>query len=192
MKPSETDIKNFWKKVKKTPGCWLWTASLVSKNGYGKFHFKLTGKTYRNISAHRASYTINTGPIPDKLFVLHRCDVKHCVRPDHLFLGTQQDNVRDCVSKGRWNPGRYHAFKTHCPQGHPYSITNTHNVNRKIKGVETGKTNRRCRTCAKLRARIYVSKNRTEINERNRKRWAENRELLCKKQQEYRKLRSES
>ena len=53
------------------------------------------------MSAHRAAWLIANGPIPEKLCVLHRCDVRRCVRPSHLFLGTRADNMADCLSKGR-------------------------------------------------------------------------------------------
>lgn len=76
-------------------GCWIWNKSL-NKPGYGQFYFN--GKYY---GAHRASWMIYRGPIPDGLWILHRCDVRACVNPNHLFLGTNQDNILDAVSKGR-------------------------------------------------------------------------------------------
>jgi hypothetical protein len=85
----------FWPKVKKSDSCWEWTAA-KTVGGYGVIY-----KNGSNYSAHRASYEINIGPIPDGLFVLHRCDNRSCVRPDHLFLGTSQDNVDDMHAKGR-------------------------------------------------------------------------------------------
>lgn len=76
-------------------GCWLWTSSL-SKNGYGKF-----SEGRRQISAHRFSYETFVGPIEGDKYILHRCDVRSCVNPDHLFVGTALDNTRDMISKGR-------------------------------------------------------------------------------------------
>jgi hypothetical protein len=76
-------------------GCWLWTNAL-NLDGYGKFHFEL-----KRSSAHRASWEIHRGPIPNGLQVLHKCDVPCCVNPDHLFLGTPKDNAQDCIKKGR-------------------------------------------------------------------------------------------
>ena len=84
----------FWSKVEKTESCWNWIAS-KSRKGYGKFW--MAGRT----SAHRASWRINKGPIPQGLWVLHRCDNPSCVRLDHLFLGTNSDNMKDCADKGR-------------------------------------------------------------------------------------------
>jgi len=76
-------------------GCWIWRLE-VNNWGYGKI--KIKGRT---VSAHRASYSEFIGGIPDKLCVLHRCDVPSCVNPDHLFLGTHQDNSDDRGRKGR-------------------------------------------------------------------------------------------
>lgn len=92
----------FWSKVKKTDTCWLWQAQLNNK-GYGRFFFysKVGGRTSCGEYAHRVSWLMTHGDIPDGLRVLHVCDVPNCVRPDHLFLGTQEDNMRDCSRKGR-------------------------------------------------------------------------------------------
>jgi hypothetical protein len=88
-------MKRFWEKVDQTSSCWEWTASRYH-DGYGRF--QLDGKSQ---SAHRVSWTLANGPIPDGECVLHTCDNPPCVRPSHLFLGTQQDNVDDMGAKGR-------------------------------------------------------------------------------------------
>lgn len=88
-------MKRFFDKVDKTEDCWNWTASSRGQ-GYGAF--KINGKV---IDAHRVSWTIHFGEIPNGLFVCHKCDNKKCVNPDHLFLGTQKDNMNDCLQKGR-------------------------------------------------------------------------------------------
>lgn len=86
----------FWAKVSKTEGCWLWTAS-VNNKGYGEFNSGNDVIVY----SHRFSWMIHFGEIPKKTGVLHKCDTPRCVRPDHLFLGTQLDNMRDMTLKGR-------------------------------------------------------------------------------------------
>ena len=91
-------LSSFWDKVKITPGCWEWMAQ-TSSNGYGKISFarQFGFTTY----AHRLSWIIHFGPIPQGINVLHKCDHPSCVNPDHLFLGTQADNVSDMCKKGR-------------------------------------------------------------------------------------------
>lgn len=76
-------------------GCWLWTRRL-GPAGYGALTVR-----GRPQLAHRVAYVVHRGPIPDGLWVLHRCDTPACVNPAHLFLGTHTDNVRDMVAKGR-------------------------------------------------------------------------------------------
>lgn len=81
--------------------CWVWTGS-KHKPGYG--NMKLPGGL-STVACHRVSWEIHCGTIPDKLFVLHRCDNRSCVRPDHLWLGTHQDNNDDRDRKGRHSKG---------------------------------------------------------------------------------------
>jgi hypothetical protein len=89
------EVCRFWSKVyRPQEGCWIWTASKKS-SGYGAF------KAKRTMPAHHYSWIMKNGPVPEGLFILHSCDNKLCVRPDHLFLGTHQDNMDDMVSKGR-------------------------------------------------------------------------------------------
>lgn len=87
----------FWSKVRPTPtGCWEWTA-YRNNHGYGQFTVR-KGVFY---TAHAVSYAITHGPIQPGMSICHRCDNPPCVRPDHLFIGTQSDNAIDMFSKGR-------------------------------------------------------------------------------------------
>lgn len=85
--------------IKSENGCWEWIA-YINKDGYGRFA-PSSGKPER---AHRVAYQLFVGPIPKGLCICHRCDNRHCVNPSHLFLGTNNDNVRDKMSKGRFKP----------------------------------------------------------------------------------------
>lgn len=79
--------------------CWIWKARR-DKDGYGSFHVSENG-TQKHIRAHRFSYIANVGDIPPNLHCLHKCDNPACVRPDHLWLGTTQDNTADKMKKDR-------------------------------------------------------------------------------------------
>ena len=89
--------ERFWEKVEKTNGCWLWTAR-KNPGGYGWFR---VDETRGSVLAHRMAYELTHGPLPDGMFACHHCDNPACVRPDHLFLGTDQDNKADMTHKGR-------------------------------------------------------------------------------------------
>jgi hypothetical protein len=90
--------ERFAKSVAKTDGCWLWKAS-KDKNGYGIFRGELAGVMFTR--AHRFSYALHTGDLLVNMHALHTCDNPSCVNPDHLFSGTNADNMRDKVQKGR-------------------------------------------------------------------------------------------
>jgi hypothetical protein len=102
-------IERFMAKVEPEPnsGCWLWTGATVY--GYGT----LLVSRNRNSRAHRIAWEIFRGPIPGGVFVCHRCDVRACVNPDHLFLGTNMENCHDMARKGRG---------TKSPSGLPYGV----------------------------------------------------------------------
>lgn len=96
---SKTFAERFWAKVNKTDFCWLWTGCCFS-NGYGMFR---TGGTVgrRKLLTHRVAYALVKGEVPEGLNVLHRCDIRNCVNPMHLFLGSAADNAADCTAKHR-------------------------------------------------------------------------------------------
>ena len=139
-----TDKERFWVKVDKSGDCWEWIAFRL-KSGYGRFWYK--GAPHQ---AHRVSWMLhNLSEIPKGQCVLHRCDNPPCVNPDHLFLGTDADNVRDRDQKGRQN----NMQKTHCFQGHPYSGDNLHIL---------PNGDRRCRVCHASRERTYRERKKNE------------------------------
>lgn len=96
--------------VDETTGCWNWNS--LTRKGYGY----LKSGNSKKLSAHRVSWELHHGEIPDGLWVLHRCDNPQCVNPDHLFVGTAKDNNEDMMSKGRQklnNSGNWQAGEKH-------------------------------------------------------------------------------
>lgn len=133
--------EHFLSKVMPEPntGCWIWLAHCY-KNGYGQFHIKRHPHL-----AHRISYTLFRGEIPGGMFVCHQCDMPQCVNPEHLFLGTHEENMDDARKKGR----KYNF--THCKRGHEMIPEN-------LRIHKNG--NRQCRICAlkNMSDRYYRSK----------------------------------
>lgn len=138
----------FMKRVEMIPeaGCWIWLGPLAT-GGYGTF-----GINKYCMGAHRASYELFRGRITDSLLVCHSCDVRCCVNPKHLFLGTQVENLADMYRKGR----REHPLLSHCYRGHEYTEENTY------WHTKTGA--RQCHQCKKITNRnAYLKK----IGEKN-------------------------
>ena len=101
--PTHKELARFVEKyaIDPTSGCWLWTGTILIK-GYGQFCRQgYEGKDGPRWQAHRFSYFVSNGPISHGLCVCHHCDVRSCVNPDHLFLGTNDDNVNDRNAKNR-------------------------------------------------------------------------------------------
>lgn len=129
-----SDWERFAGKVMPEPnsGCWLWVGALFS-NGYGAFW---RGK--QNVRAHRYSYSLHLGEVPDGLVLDHKCRVRSCVNPHHLEPVTVGENIR------RGNQGLLERRRTHCPRGHPYNEANTY---------RSAKGKRHCRACGREFAR---------------------------------------
>ncbi len=120
-------------------GCWLWTAG-VMVGGYGQIFIRSLDDGRKKFDgAHRVSWRLFKGEIPEGMFVCHRCDTQSCVNPDHLFLGTAADNTRDSIQKGRFvfqptGTGNYWPSirkikgkrKTECKRGHSISGGNVY------------------------------------------------------------------
>jgi len=101
-------MKRFEEKYKEIEnGCWIWK-KLTKTHRYGNFYFN--GKSQQS---HRVSWQLHFGEIPEGMKVLHKCDTPGCVNPEHLFLGTQKDNVLDCIKKGRFHQNSAKSCEKH-------------------------------------------------------------------------------
>lgn len=158
MRTAET----FWSFVHKTSSCWFWQGARCGRitHKYGSLNWQ-----GRGAKAHRVAWELVNGPIPTGMGVLHRCDVTLCVNPDHLFLGDQITNMRDCAAKGRNNiktisvlANAAQRAKTHCPSGHPYSGDN-------LKIGSRGE--RLCRACGKAASARHYNNRRLFVHSGN-------------------------
>lgn len=129
--------ERFWSKVEKGDGCWLWTGAIAT-TGYGVIRAPRPSGVL--IGAHRYSLLLHTGPVDSRLQALHHCDVRACVRPDHLYWGDHAQNMRDMVERGRTNPKD--RGKPACIHGHAFDEANTYVDKRGF---------RHCRKCALAR-----------------------------------------
>ena len=151
---------NFWEKVNKTESCWLWKGSTNKKGRQGYGRFRLNNKLY---GTHKLSYAdkFNRWDIIDKpeIKCLHKCDTPKCVNPNHLFLGTQKDNVQDMASKGR-----HQNNKDFCKHGHEFTPDNMY----VRKDLKTGFVRRQCKICTTRRAKEYKQreKEKRQLNRR--------------------------
>jgi hypothetical protein len=134
--------ERFFQKVNKTDSCWLWTGAL-SSTGYGSM-----GVQRKATSAHRLSYTLFKGQIPDGMIVCHSCDVRSCVNPDHLWIGTPSDNMKDMVAKDRH--GKSSRTQTHCRRGHDFNIYGFKTYTKK-----NGRVGRYCQECKRISDHNY-------------------------------------
>lgn len=102
-------VERFWPKVQRTEGCWLWLGA-KRRRGYGEIGGDPSTRTI--MAAHRVSWELHFGPIPEGMDVCHRCDNPPCVNPAHLFLGTESANMQDASAKGRLrNPAVFRPEK---------------------------------------------------------------------------------
>lgn len=96
-RPPEDPVKRFWRRVKKTRGCWLYQGHQQKRMGYCQFWTPEDGHIY----AHVFSFRLHNGKIPRGKKICHTCDTGNCIRPDHLWAGTQKENIQDMIAKGR-------------------------------------------------------------------------------------------
>jgi len=146
---NEHNMRFLAKIQKQFGGCWLWMGG-KSSNGYGSIS---TSKG--QFLAHRYSWAYyNNQKPPSGMVVMHKCDAKECVNPDHLQIGTQKENLHDMISKGRDyrgnGGGKHYREKTHCLNGHAFVDENIYRPK--------GTTHRRCRICQRARIKAFKLK----------------------------------
>ena len=120
-------------------GCWEFVGA--NRLGYGRIW---TGERVADV--HRLAWELTSGPIPPGMVVCHKCDNPPCFNPDHLFVGTQGDNLRDMAAKGRWRGGY-----SHCKRGHEMSGDN----------IASNGKNTTCRACRKITTQAYYERQKS-------------------------------
>jgi hypothetical protein len=123
--------------------CILADRESTMPNGYVQYTLMIDG-VWVKVYAHRLAWEKANGPIPAGMYVCHTCDVPACVNVEHLFLGTQSDNMKDMAAKGR----HHNLRKTHCPQGHEYTEAT----------IYMWRNRRFCRTCQRQRSAARATK----------------------------------
>ncbi len=156
---AKTLLQRFEEKYETEPntGCWLWTAC-YSTSGYGQILDKSgQTKSWHKRAAHRVSYELFVGSIPEGLDLDHLCRTRGCVNPAHLEPVTRTENIRRgiCseVQKQR------HKMRTHCPHGHEYTPENTY-----LTKPYRGYRNRMCKNCARIRMAVRREKKHCSIS----------------------------
>lgn len=130
------DVEGFWDRILIGDGCWEWQG-FRRRDNYGMVRFRK-----RTYSTHRLAWQLwNDRPPEPGLGILHTCDNPSCCRPDHLYEGTQADNMRDTIERRR----HHNVMKTVCPQGHPYDEVNT----AYYQGPGRKRPQRMCKACRK-------------------------------------------
>lgn len=150
----------FYSRVQKSDGCWLWTGTKTTC-GYGRIY--IDGELRM---AHRISWSIdNDREVPEGLLVLHTCDVKSCVRPEHLYVGDMSDNMNDMWTRKRrsrdsltplYKHNEMLRARTHCPRGHAYGPARHHPT--------MGDRYRRCLVCKYAYMKAYKQRMRAGVN----------------------------
>lgn len=148
---SPRQVERFWRSVDQTPGaCWAWRGGIV-KGGYGRFVARSAAWKPDGHRAHRVAWELLRGPVPAGLQLDHVCRNRLCVNPDHLEIVTNKVNVLRGVS-----PAAINARRTHCRNGHAFSVANTR--------IGRGGGKRICRACSRIRAAIRYARKRLEAH----------------------------
>lgn len=150
--PRATLEESFWRRVKKSDACWIWTGA-TNSDGYGL----ICRKSPRvRLLAHRYVYTLLVATIPTGMVIDHKCSVRLCVNPSHLDIVTQAENARRSYARGRHKNrlemgllGKFQRRKTHCPHGHHYAGANL---------IIDEQGRRRCRICNNEKSQRYLFK----------------------------------